>query len=478
MKAFILFPIHLFDIKYLDNDYDYYLIEEDLYFGSKERIENFNKLKLVLHRASMRYYYDYLKKNKFNVKYIDYKTKNKYNFIKKYDECVCFDPTDHLLTEKLLKMKVELIETLNFMVTTDHLKKYHEKTSKNSRYFHKTFYQWQLKNFSYLKLSKSYDTLNRKSLSGNIEIPKLIYCKNKYIDEAKIYVNKHFKNNYGDVDEFIYPITHDEAKKWLKDFIENKLKSFGIYQDAIDDKDPFLFHSCLSSSINIGLLNPHDVVDEINKYYQKHKTQIKINNFEGYIRQIIGWREYERYIYLYAYDEMVNSNYFNNQRKLTKDWYEGTTGIEPIDLTIKWAFKYGYLHHIMRLMVMANFMNLCEINPNEAYKWFMEFAIDSYDWVMIGNVYSMGLYADGGLTMRKPYISSDNYIMQMSNFKKGSWNEIWNALYYHFLDKHEKKIEKTVYARNLFHWKKRKDQSKILNIARNTINKITIKNDV
>jgi deoxyribodipyrimidine photolyase-related protein len=139
----------------------------------------------------------------------------------------------------------------------------------------------------------------------------------------------------------------------------------------------------------------------------------------------------------------MKKNYLGNDRHLDMTWYTGTTGILPIDITVKQAFKYGYLHHINRLMIMCNFMNLCQIKPDDAYKWFMEFSLDSYDWVMILNVYSMGMYADGGLTTTKPYISSSNYIMKMSNFTNtnSNWREIWDALYYNFIKNNYKKLK-------------------------------------
>ena len=121
---------------------------------------------------------------------------------------------------------------------------------------------------------------------------------------------------------------------------------------------------------------------------------------------------------------MVKSNYWNHKNKLTAAWYDGSTGIEPLDEAIKGAQKYGYTHHINRLMILSNIMNLCNIDPNEIYKWFMEMFIDSSDWVMVPNVYGMGTFADGGIFATKPYICGSSYILRMSNFKKGDWCDI------------------------------------------------------
>jgi deoxyribodipyrimidine photolyase-related protein len=212
--------------------------------------------------------------------------------------------------------------------------------------------------------------------------------------------------------------------------------------------------------LNIGLITPQDVITVITNYYNKNKAQIGIANYEGFIRQIIGWREYQRYIYQYAGNVMRAGNYFNNARKLTPEWYKGTIGIKPVDDAIKMAINDGYIHHILRLMVVGNFMNLVGIHPDEVYKWFMEFSLDSYDWVMVGNVYSMTLWADGGLTMRKPYISGDGYIMKMSNYSRGDWNGKWNAIFHHFVDRTSKQLEKTYYNGLVKAWNRKPDDAK------------------
>ena len=484
MECLIIFPNQLFEIKYLQLDENIshiFIIEEPLYFGSNKRIQHFTKLKLVLHRSSMKYYENYLKKyTKIPIQYIDYKKVKKYSFLEKYNSIHLFDPIDHLLLKQLqnkFKNKLIIYDNPNFLCTNQQLKDYYNDKKTKNRFFHSNFYKWQLKNYPELNIKKSYDTLNRKKLPDNIKIPKLPKNDNdtKYIKEAKIYVNKHFKNNYGNVDDFIFPITHKTSKKWLKSFIKHKLHNFGTYQDAITDKqndisDAFLFHSALSPMINIGLLQPSEIIDEVRKYYMKHKKTVDINNYEGYIRQIIGWREYQRFLYLYNYNDMKNSNYFGNKRKLTHVWYNGETGVLPIDNTIKKTIKYGYLHHIERLMIMSNFMNLCQIHPQQIYQWFMELFVDAYDWVMVGNV-TMGTFNDGGKTMRKPYISSDNYIMNMSNYSKGDWNKIWDDLFYYFLDTHQKQLKKTIYVRNLYYWKKRKDKNDVRKNAKSFLKK-------
>jgi deoxyribodipyrimidine photolyase-related protein len=283
----------------------------------------------------------------------------------------------------------------------------------------------------------------------NIKIPKLPPNQNKsdkkYIIESIKYIDKHFPNNYGssNIDDFVYPISHKVAKKWLLYFIKNKLKYFGNYQDYIYKEDSFLFHSTLSSSINIGLINPQEICDIIKKY----KKKIPINSYEGYIRQLF-WREYQWFCYLY-YD-FNKTNYFGNNKKLSKDWYNGTTGIKPVDDAIITGFNTGYLHHILRLMVIGNYMNLSGISPKEGFKWFMEFSCDSYEWVMYQNVMDMVFFVSGGVTTRRPYISSSNYILNMSNYKKDEWCIKWDKKYHRFLKNKKSKLLKfRYYFRNL-----------------------------
>ena len=194
----------------------------------------------------------------------------------------------------------------------------------------------------------------------------------------------------------------------------------------------FQLHSALSSSMNLGIITPQQVITEARNYAEEN--DIPLNSLEGFIRQIIGWREFIRGIYQNYGDQMVKSNYWNHKNKLTAAWYDGSTGIEPLDEAIKGAQKYGYTHHINRLMILSNIMNLCNIDPNEIYKWFMEMFIDSSDWVMVPNVYGMGTFADGGIFATKPYICGSSYILRMSNFKKGDWCDIVDGLYWKFIE--------------------------------------------
>lgn len=477
--SFILFPTQLFEYKYIPNEFRdnrFYLIDDDYFYGKKTNMK-FNKKKIVLHKASCLAYVEEMK-NKININYVD-----EFPKIKEDEDVNLFEVTDQYIEKKLRKTykSINMIKTPNFMTSLDFLQVYYMKHKKKTRFSHADFYKFQLNLHSIPYITESYDEDNRNPIP-NKDIPntKFKNNKNEYIDEAIKFTEKYYPNNYGTTDDFYLPVTSKEAKNWFNKYLETKMNNFAKYQDAIVPEDPFLYHSIISSSLNIGLLNPDYVIDKVIETYNEKK--ISKNDYEAFIRQVIGWREYQRFIYIFLYDNIKTSNYFNNKNKLTKKWYDGTTGIPPVDDAINKAFDTGYLHHILRLMVMANFMNICMIDPDEVYKWFMEFAVDSYDWVMVGNVYSMGLWADGGLTMRKPYISSHSYVDNMSGDRyddfygdDDEWKIVWRALFYNFLLANNKKIVKTIYSRNLAYAEKLNttEKSKITNTAKNFIEETT-----
>ena len=166
------------------------------------------------------------------------------------------------------------------------------------------------------------------------------------------------------------------------------------------------------------------------------QKEISLNNVEGFLRQIIGWREFIRGVYQSHSEKQINSNYFQFNKSLKDSWYNGTTGIPPLDDAIQFSEKYGFTHHINRLMIISNLMTLSEIHPKNIYHWFMEMYIDSSEWVMTPNVMGMGTFADGGIFSTKPYICSSNYILKMSDYKKGEWCEIVDGLYWRFIENH------------------------------------------
>ena len=215
-------------------------------------------------------------------------------------------------------------------------------------------------------------------------------------------------------------------------FLKEKLEFFGDFEDAVDKRDNVLFHSALSPYINLGLITPGEIILKIKKIAPN-----KINSYEGYIRQIIGWREFIRGIYQNYDKKLANNNFFNHSRRMKDSWYDGSTGLEPLDFSIKNSLNFGWSHHIERLMILCNIMNLCEIKPKEVFTWFMQMFVDSSDWVMSPNVYGMGLFSDGGIFATKPYICGSAYFLKMMDFKRGHWCDIMDGLYWSFISKNK-----------------------------------------
>jgi len=264
----------------------------------------------------------------------------------------------------------------------------------------------------------SFDRENRKKLPKNITIPKIPQISpNTYVLEAQEYVTQNFADHWGSVANFSYPTTHREATNWLQDFLTQRFANFGDYEDAMSIQQDIIFHGVLTPMLNIGLLTPEQVISETLNYAESHP--VGLNTLEGFVRQIIGWREFMAGMYLRIGTAQRNRNFWEHHRPIPASFYTGTTGILPLDHVIKKVLQTAYCHHIERLMVLGNFMLLCEIHPQAIYQWFMEFFIDSYDWVMVPNVYGMSQYSDGGWMTTKPYISGSNYLRKMSDFPAG-----------------------------------------------------------
>lgn len=430
---FLLFPNNLFDN--LDKNYKYILYEHPLFFSSNLRVNKFHIQKLILHRASMKYFYNNMKKKGYDITYLEFGKKLNKNEI-----------TDVFsLNDKELEKEFKYIKNIHvnplFLHSIEDLKEY------KGGLFHHTFKLWSIKKLKLKGLDKSYDSLNRDKLKESEikNIPDFNFETKEldYISEAKEYVKK-FKT-YGLLNgNFKYPINSEEAFLVLRKFIKERFVNFGKYQDSIinNNEKNILYHACISSSLNIGLIRVLDVIKEI----EKVKAKIPIQSYEGFLRQIVGWREYMRYCYEFYYDDIIRSNYFNNKKKLPNKWYENNfrTNIEAIDNCLIKVVNTGYLHHIERLMIILNYMTLLEINPKDICKWFLScVSIDAYEWVMVTNVYIFS-YAFKEAS-RKPYISSSNYVLKMSNYKKEKWCDVWDNLYRSFLKKKKEKLKGTIY---------------------------------
>ena len=454
----IIFPNQLFrHSDLLDNTYPVYLLEEYLFFNHYQ----FHKQKLAFHRASMQFYKSYLQDLGKTVHYISATDSNSdiRRLLEKLigegiQEVHFINPVDNWLEKRISyatkDIQCVVYESPYFLNQSDEYSEFFKTTKK--KFFQTSFYIEQRKklgilideNASPIGGKWSYDTDNRKKYPKDKTPPKIAKLEaNDFYTEAFSYVKSNFSDNPGELSDIpIYPNDYDQSIKWLNSFLEQRLYDFGIYEDAVVDSEHFLNHSVLTPMLNVGLLTPKQIIECVLDYSEQN--YIPLNSLEGFIRQIIGWREFIRGIYVAKGNEERNRNFFHHKRKIPPSFYNGTTGIIPIDTTIRKLLKTGYAHHIERLMILGNFMLLCEFDPDEIYRWFMELFIDAYDWVMVPNVYGMSQFADGGLMSTKPYISSSNYLRKMSNYKKDQWQEIWDALYWRFIDKHREIFNKNI----------------------------------
>jgi deoxyribodipyrimidine photolyase-related protein len=446
----IVFPHQLFDRHpALAPGRPVWLIEDPLYFSQYR----FHLQKLVFHRASMRTYAERLSKAGHEVVYVAHDsphagTESLFRHLTAAGirEVHLCDTTDYLLERRLERysrtseIKLVRYENPNFLCDTGHLESHF---NGKKRFFLTEFYIAERKRLDILLLKGepvggkwTYDTENRKKMPSGTVVPALPVTSNSmHVKEALQSIRKEFPKNPGALDEFIYPVDTASSEKWLDAFLEKRFRNYGDYQDAIVREQAFLFHSILTPMLNVGLLDPRQVIEKALE--AATEFGVPLNALEGFIRQVVGWREFIRAVYHFRGVGQRTRNFWEHKRKIPAAFYDATTGIPPVDDAIRKTLRYGYTHHIERLMVLGNFMLLCEFDPDDVYRWFMELFIDAYDWVMVPNVYGMSQYADGGVMSTKPYISGSNYLLKMSDYKKGDWCTTWDALYWRFVAGHK-----------------------------------------
>ena len=434
------------------------LVEDSLFFGDKRYPAQFHKQKLWLHRSTMKRYEADLASKGHSTLYQEYapassirETLSSASTASK--DWITLDPVDFVLKKRLLRVAEQLNLKMDFLPNPGFLTTHGENSDYRSgkkRWFMADYYKWQRLRLNILVEGTdptggkwSFDSENRKKIPKAIlqEIPDLqATTRDDFDREARSYVNDRFASNPGNLDSLYYPTSHPAARKWLKQFLRVKLERFGDYEDAIQEGESWLWHSVLTPCLNIGLLTPDEIVEATLLFHEENP--VPLNSLEGFLRQIIGWREFMRATYEDLGTPMRTTNHWNHHRSIPESFYSGTTGIAPIDDTILRLQDTGYCHHIERLMVLDGFMFLCEIDPDEIYRWFMEMFVDSYDWVMVPNVYAMSQNADGGLITTKPYFSGSSYIRKMSHYKKAPWCEIWDGLYWRWIWNHVETLGK------------------------------------
>ena len=439
-----LFPIHLQNI---EEDETVFMCED----SGLCTYEKHHKSKIALFFNAMRSFRDSLEAANIDCIYYDFNNKFEDSYIKKLSSeikdnnfsCIRFfeiedKPFENEIMQMIsdLDIKCEVLNTPMFLDSRESFKDFvgDKKFLLQANYYKKARKEMDIliENDKPVGGKWSFDDENRKKLPKDYLIPKLPVIKERDdFEEISNFINTEFNDHPGNINN-IFPYTTEQALDWLDTFFEERFKDFGPYEDAIFMGEHFQLHSALSSSMNLGIITPQQIITKAKDYAEAN--DIPLNSLEGFVRQIIGWREFIRGIYQNFSEKMINSNYWNHNRKLSEAWYTGDTGIEPLDDAIKGALEFGYTHHINRLMVLASIMNMSRIHPSEIYKWFMEMFVDSSEWVMVPNVFGMGTFADGGIFATKPYISGSSYILRMSNFKKGDWCEIVDGLYWKFIE--------------------------------------------
>lgn len=487
-----------------------------LLIESKERSQwrKVHKQKLVLIFSAMRHFAEELKESGYLVDYreADSFTEGLEEHVKKYNSKICLvhEPTDYFIGKLFNQMEISNAKTLKefsdecmddssgkifeegfakifkkidfkilsekplFLVGKndwpDYLPK--EKSWKQEKVYQRLRKEHKvLMNGDRPMGGKwSYDTENRKPPKEGLRFEEpLKFTPDKITKEVIAKVQNQYSHNFGEADSFSWPVTREEALEVLGHFIDRRLKTFGYYQDAMITQDPFMSHSLLSGAINIGLITPKEVIEKAEKAY--HEEKAPLSAVEGFIRQILGWREYIRGVYLRSMPEYEKTNYFDHKNSLPSYYWTGKTELHCAATAVKEVMTNGYNHHIQRLMVLGNWANLLRVRPQEVSDWFLEVYVDAYDWVVLPNVLGMALYADGGMMSTKPYVSSGKYIQRMSNYcetcsydindKTGEQACPFHSLYWTFLEDHRGLLGSNPRMRLMYaNWDRQKEENR------------------
>jgi deoxyribodipyrimidine photolyase-related protein len=449
----LVYPHQLFE-QHLEADAGtvFVLVEDDLFF----RQYAFHTQKLVLHRASMRRFADRLREASFDVEHVDTSAgapsgERLASLLRRLrpERVTVFDVVDDWLqrdiSATLAAADVELrredvLESPNFLTSRSELAAWFDAHPARMQHF----YAWQRQRLGILVEGDqpvggrwSFDTENRKKLPRGHPVPGVSWPdRHPAVDEAIAWVREEFPDNPGDAESFAWPTSHDEAEAAFDQFVVERLPQFGPYEDAINTRHPFVFHSVMTPGLNIGLLSPSWVVDRVLEV-----DDIALPSLEGFVRQVIGWREYMRATYVLYGRRMRTSNHLRHTRPLAGGWWTARTGLDPVDRAIDGVLERGWSHHIERLMVLGNAMSLLRTDPDDVHEWFMQMYVDAYDWVMVPNVYAMSQFAAGDGITTKPYVSGSNYLRKMSDLPPGDWTADWDGLYWTFVRDHRDVFE-------------------------------------
>jgi deoxyribodipyrimidine photolyase-related protein len=424
------------------------------------KIRPYHKQKLVLVWSAMRHFAEELKSKQYLVSYqmTDDFQEPLQNWVKEkgITELRVMAPNDRLFADAIKDVgcPINLIPNNHFLWNRQDFISW---AGKRKRLLMEDFYREGRRRFNILMEGKqpvggewNFDKLNRQPPKGKLNTPEAKWFEpDKITQEVITYVNSLSIPTFGELTKFHWGVTRSDALKVLEWFIQNRLPDFGPYQDAMVTGEETMWHSMISAYINIGLLQPLEVIQAAEKEY--YQQGLSLSSVEGFIRQVLGWREYMHGVYHYVSVDYRNKNWFDHTHPLPEFFWTGETKMNCLRQVITQLKNTGYAHHIQRLMVLSNFALIAGLSPQEVENWFHATFIDAYDWVMQTNVIGMGLFADGGVLASKPYAASANYINKMSDYCKGcSYNNKerigekacpFNFFYWNFLERHRDKLE-------------------------------------
>jgi deoxyribodipyrimidine photolyase-related protein len=461
----------------------------------------YHKKKLVLVYSAMRHFAADLRQERWQVDYHELGETSDFltgleRHIERWqpEKILITEPNDLPMADALQKLRrkirapIDILPTNRFLVTRDEFRRW---AGRSQRLLMENHYRRLRRKTGYLMEEGkpiggkwNFDTENRQTFSkwrqhGEPRPPGTLRSLPDALTRRVIkLVETEFPDHPGSTANFWLPVTRAEALEWLDTFIKDRLPSFGSYQDLMLVNESTHFHSVLSPLLNLGLLTPQECVEAAIHSYESKATPL--NAVEGFVRQIIGWREFINGIYWLRMPAYKKSNYLNATRSLPKWFYTAETPMNCLRHVLGQVIDEGYNHHIQRLMVLGNFLLLAGINPREVDRWYLEMYVDAYDWVMAANVYGMILFADGGFLASKPYAASGAYINKMSNYcqgcrfvptvRTGPTACPYNFLYWNFFHQHEKQLEenpRTKFVLQTWNRKKAEEKRAILRDAQN-----------
>ena len=428
-----------------------------------------HKKKIAFVFSAMRHFAQHLEEQGINVNYTRYDDKDKASSIRdalikllhksNIRQVVIAHPAEYRLLQEVKAWESELNITLDisadnrFLASQDFFSKWADgRKQLRMEYYYREMrksHNFLMEQGKPLGGKWNYDADNRNKLPKNISIPAPSkFAPDEITREVMALVEEEFADHFGDLEPFHYAVTREQALVVLDEFILNRLPDFGTYQDAMASDQAWLFHSHVSFYINTGLLGPEEVMRAAERAHAERG--IALNSVEGFIRQILGWREYVRGFYWHYMPNLKSDNYLDASRALPQFFWDGDTDMHCLAQCVKDTKNNSYAHHIQRLMVLGNFALLTGLSPDEVNNWYLLVYADAYEWVELPNVSGMVLFADGGNLASKPYAASGAYINKMSNYcqscrysvkeKTGKQACPFNYLYWDFLQRHKEKF--------------------------------------